>query len=289
MFYSLRGTNNYVDEMQTEQTEIDTSLNDEMVLAYLLGNPDFFFHNQDVLARLRIPHDSGSAVSLIEKQVSVLRGKCGHLENNLRDFIAVARENENLHQRLHKLIQEMISAASLDAIVELTRSSLCANFNADTVHTVLIATPPKRARGKKAGDGQKTESGTSRAKKPETARSSRNQKAIDGLRIVSHTDKHIKLFKSLFESGQTVCGMPQKEQLDFLIGKDHAHVASAALIPLHHERRLGVVILTSRDESRFAASKGLMFLNQFGELLSRRVHSYGVIATAGSKTVTSAG
>ncbi|MFK7892957.1 MAG: DUF484 family protein [Granulosicoccus sp.] len=288
MFYSLRGTNNNVDEMQTEQTDIDTSLNDATVLAYLLSNPDFFFHNQDVLPRLRIPHDSGSAVSLIEKQVSVLRGKCGHLENNLRDFIAVARENENLHQRLHKLIQEMITAESLDAIVELTRSSLCANFNADTVHTMLITTPPKRVRGKKAGSVRNSESAT-RTKKPAAANTAKNRKAPDGLRIVSHTDKHIKLFKSLFEKGQTVCGMPQKEQLDFLLGKDHAHVASAALIPLHHERRLGVVILTSRDESRFAASKGVMFLNQFGELLSRRVHSYGAINATGKKAASSAG
>ena len=68
--------------------------------------------------------------------------------------------------------------------------------------------------------------------------------------------------------------MPETEQLNAMIGKDHAHVASAAIIPLHHERKLGLVMLTSRDESRFGVNKGVMFLNQMGELLSRRIHSY---------------
>jgi uncharacterized protein YigA (DUF484 family) len=85
------------------------------------------------------------------------------------------------------------------------------------------------------------------------------------------------MFRELFQTGQTMCGMPTREQLNFIIGKDHAHVASVAMIPLHHERKLGVVALTSRDESRFGAGKGVMFLNQLGGLLGRRIHSYGAI------------
>lgn len=271
--------------MQPEQTDFDTALSDDTVLEYLARHPEFFVNNKDILPRLRIPHESGSAVSLIEKQVSVLRGKCSHLENSLRDFIAVARENENLHQRLHGLIQDVITAPSLDDIIKLTRGSLRENFNADDVHVMVIATPPKRASRKKAAADTTRKSTTVKSSAVKSRAPARKSKPVEaeGLRIVSHTDKHIRLFKPLFDSGSTACGMPEKAQLDFMIGKDHAQVASAALIPLHYERRLGVLMLTSRDESRFSAGKGVMFLNQLGDLLGRRLHSYGTIEKAAAK------
>lgn len=264
--------------MQTEQTDLDTALVDETVLAYLMRNPEFFVNNKDILPRLRIPHETGAAVSLIEKQVSVLRGKCGHLENSLRDFIAVARENENLHQRLHRLIQDVITAPTLEDVVTLIRSSLKENFNADGVHLVLIATQPKRAsRKKKLGCGALKENIKASHKQQI------KQAPIEGLRVVGHTSRHIKLFKPVFDNGETVCGMPDKAQLTFTVGSDHSQIASAALIPLHHKRKLGFLMLTSRDESRFSAGKGVMFLNQLGELLSRRIHSYGAIEKVAAK------
>ena len=257
--------------MQPEQTDLGTVLNDEAVLSFLTMNPEFFVKNQDILPRLRIPHDSGKAVSLIEKQVSVLRGKCGTLENSLRDLIAVARENENLHQRLHVLIQEIISAPKLDNIVSLTRSSLCENFNADDVHLLLVAGKPVARRRKKTTDEEAKPAAKTTARR-------RKPRAIDGLSVVADADPCLDLFSDLFDSQETVCGMPSAEQLACFVGRDYANIASAAMIPLFHENKLGVVMLTSRDESRFSTGKGVMFLNQLGELLSRRLHSYGAIA-----------
>lgn len=274
--------------MQPEQSDLSNVLTDEAVLRFLTTNPEFFVNNQDVLPRLRIPHESGKAVSLIEKQVSVLRSKCGTLENSLRDLISVARENENLHQRLHVLLQDIVSAPALEDIVALTRSSLRENFNADDVHILLAAEKTPRAKTRKASatkgksksaSGTGTESGTASASRACAARR-RKLNAIEGLRVVPQNDKHLKLFADLFESGETQCGLPAAEQLESFVGKEFSNIASAALIPLQYERQLGVVMLTSRDESRFSTGKGVMFLNQLGELLSRRLHSYGVIAPA---------
>ncbi len=258
--------------MQVEQTDLNNELNDKAVVGFLTRNPEFFVNNQDILPRLRIPHESGKAVSLIEKQVSVLRGKCGTLENSLRDLISVARENENLHQRLHVLIQDIISAPKLGDIVKLTRSSLCENFNADDVHLLLVANNPAAKSTKKKA----ASSATKTAAKPATRQ--RKARAIEGLSVVSADNENLALFTELFESGETLCGLPSAEQIECFVGQDYANIASAAMIPLFHEDKLGVVMLTSRDESRFATGKGVMFLNQLGELLSRRLHSYGAIA-----------
>lgn len=251
--------------MQPEQSDLGNVLSDDDVLRFLSRNPEFFVNNQDILPRLRIPHESGNAVSLIERQVSVLRGKCSTLENSLRDLIAVARENESLHQRLHLLLQEIVSTRSLNQIVTLTRNSLRDNFNADDVQILLFASPPRAPRKSAAG------------KSTATSTRSRKQKAVEGMKILEHDDTSIDLFDELFAGSDTLCGLPSQQQLACFVGEDHADIASAALIPLQHKNRLGVVMLASRDESRFASGKGVMFLNQLGQLLSRRLQTYGTI------------
>lgn len=231
--------------MQAEQTERREVPNADSVLKFLTRNPDFFNQHSEVLPRLSIPHHTGDAVSLIEKQVSVLRNKCCTLENSLRDLINVARENEQLHQRLHRLIQDIITASSLDDVVSLTRDNMLANFNADDVKVALISD---------------AESETS------------SDQAADYLHLEA-SDPGIALFNDIFKTGETRCGQLGDAQKQLLFGAGAQDVASAAVIPLVHNRKLGLVVLASKDETRFALGKGVMFLNQFGEVLSRRVHT----------------
>ncbi|MCK5387204.1 MAG: DUF484 family protein, partial [Gammaproteobacteria bacterium] len=51
---------------------IDTEFEHEMV-RYLRDHPAFFEAHQDVLAGMILSHETGSAVSLIERQVQILR------------------------------------------------------------------------------------------------------------------------------------------------------------------------------------------------------------------------
>jgi len=229
--------------MQAEHTEHRDTVSADSVLQFLTRNPDFFNQHSDVLPRLSIPHHTGNAVSLIEKQVSVLRNKCCTLENSLRDLINVARENEQLHQRLHKLIQDIITAQSIDDVVDLTRDNLLTNFNADDVRVVLIGGLDKL-----------------------------DNSASDYMHL-QENDPGIALFSDIFKKRETKCGQLGNAQKQLIYGADLEDVASAAVIPLVHNRKLGLVILSSKDETRFALGKGVMFLNQLGEVLSRRVDS----------------
>jgi len=226
--------------MQVDQTERRDVPNADSVLKFLTRNPDFFNQHSEVLPRLTIPHHTGDAVSLIEKQVSVLRNKCCTLENSLRDLISVARENELLHQRLHKLIQDIITASSIDDVVELTRDSMLSNFNADDVRLLLVSTEKF------------------------------DQPSAD-YTLVESKDPGLALFSDIFNKRETRCGELGDAQKQLLFGSEAENVASAAVIPLVHNRKLGLVVLASKDESRFALGKGVMFLNQLGEVLSRRV------------------
>jgi len=229
--------------MQQEQQEADLLMDAQHVAQYLKSNPDFFEQHADVLSKIRVPHHSGSAVSLIEKQVSVLRSKCTSLENRLTELILVATENEKLQNRLHLLTQEIVSAASLDDVISLTRESLIENFHADDVRLLLL----QEAGGKR------------HISQPE--------------RYLAPGDVNLELFDEQFNTGQTCCGSQKEAVRSFLFGEQEEQVGSAAIIPLRHDKNLGLVVLSSEDVYRFESGKGVMFLNQLGEVLGRRIHA----------------
>jgi len=243
--------------MHPEQQDSPKTLDPSAVRQYLTMNPDFFNQHSDVLPRLEIPHDvGGGTVSLIERQVSVLRGKCNRLESSLRDLISVARENERLHMRLHRLIQDIVSADTMDELVAASRTSLIDNFKADDVRLFLTTSDEQIE----------------------------NDKAFDRVKVSNHytlssKDPVFDMFAKNFSDGETYCGSLSDEQRALLCTGCETELASAAIIPLQYNGQQGLLVMGSSDESRFTAGKGVMFLNQLGEVLSRRVQSFDLIAT----------
>ena len=63
------------------------ALNVVSVAEYLQTYPDFFERNGPLLTKLRLPHlrDSGATVSLVERQVEVLRERNQSLERKLKE------------------------------------------------------------------------------------------------------------------------------------------------------------------------------------------------------------
>ena len=240
--------------MQLEQTESANHLDPSAVRQFLTMNPDFFNEHTDVLSRLHIPHETGSAVSLIEKQVSVLRSKCHRLETSLRDLISVARENERLHARLHRLIQDIVSAESLESLVTISRERLIENFKADDVRMFLTSVNENDSDSDKAFV----------------------RKAHENHFTLSSKDPVFDMFAKNFADGETFCGPLNDEQRALLCTGCETELASAAVIPLQYNGARGILVMGSADASRFTEGKGVMFLNQLGEVLSRRVQSFGM-------------
>src|SRR5271166_2488571 len=95
------------------------ALDDASVAEYLQTYPDFFERNDALLGKLRLPHlrDAGSTVSLVERQVEVLRERNQSLERKLKELLDVARANDQLADRIHRLSQRLIKARLLPETV----------------------------------------------------------------------------------------------------------------------------------------------------------------------------
>lgn len=243
--------------MQPEHTATNESPDAEAVFRFLSASPDFFDRNGDLLARLRVPHAVGT-VSLVEKQVSVLRAKCGRLENGLRDLIGVARDNERLHARLHELTQEIISAEDVGSVMQCAGDTLERDFNAADVRFLVLDRGARR-----------------KAARVDV----HHPRAAAAMAAGTSAEELLEAFSEVFESGAALCGMPSTERLELFLGTGpgaSSEVASAALVPLARDGRIGIAMLSSRDESRFVDGKGTLFLDQLGETLARRLRGLGV-------------
>lgn len=94
----------------TEQNQNKPQLPDaESVAAYLSAHPEFFVDHDELIPDLRIPHLQGGAVSLVERQVKLLRERNIEMRHRLSHLMDVARDNDRLFDKTRRLVLDLLS------------------------------------------------------------------------------------------------------------------------------------------------------------------------------------
>jgi len=229
---------NKTEKSEEAETIREQQLATELELVSLIReNTDILERHPELLSVLEVPHQTGAAVSLIERQVGVLRQQLKVQEKRLLEVMDVARDNERLTQIRHRLSLSLLSAHDTDDVVSLVLDTLTNELSADHAVIKLFT---------------------------------KNQQKIDessGL-FVNVNDEALKAFKTMLEHKNTVCGKSSDEQKTFLFGEQAEAIKSAAIIPLISGANLGLIGLGANSASRFNASMGTEFLSQTGELIS---------------------
>ncbi len=211
---------------------------EESVARYLQHNPEFFERHQPLLARLRLPHArGGSTISLIERQVEVLREHQAEVEQKLAEFVKVARSNDTVAEKIHRFTRRLLRAPSRAATVEQIEASLREDF--DAFNSILVLIEP-------AGDVPP-------------------QRFV---KVVPADDANLKSFESLFANGKPRCGQARDSQREFLFGSDAPDMGSVALIPLGESGSVGLLAIGSTDRDRFHPGMSTEFLARVGDLIS---------------------
>lgn len=89
-------------------------LDDEMVLNYLLDQPNFFMRNAKAIETLSVPHAIHGTVSLVEWQMKRQRERIVQLEEEITALFERASINEELFNQLLTLVLSLTNATSLD-------------------------------------------------------------------------------------------------------------------------------------------------------------------------------
>lgn len=220
----------------TEAAADNAIISADEVEAYLRKYPDFFLSRPHLLAEIAIPHRTGAAVSLVEKQVKVLREQNEQARKRLHELIEIARSNEDLAHRMHHLVLTLIDADKPEEIFKTLYENLKRNFRAEQVVIRLFAQPantmpaPAEFVGKDTGEA--------------------------------------RLFEELIDKRLPTVGALALEQQAFLFGADGADITSVVLVPLRGNDWGGVLAIGSHDQDRFQKDMGVELLANMGEVLS---------------------
>jgi hypothetical protein len=221
---------------QTQEKE-ELLATDLQLVSLLKNNPDILLRHPELVAELEVPHESGVAVSLIERQVVGLREKLKDMENKMRELMGAAKDNDRLAQSRHRLALNLLNAHDLDDVISTISDELWAELKADFVNVRLFTN----------NEGLIKDN-------PDL--------------FVSKNDESVNCFSTMLKHKNPMCGHYSDEQKTFLFGDDATLVKSAAVIPLSAGAELGLLGLGSDDETRFELSMGTDFLIQIGELIS---------------------
>jgi uncharacterized protein YigA (DUF484 family) len=231
---------------QPKPEYVDDTVSEETVQAFLESNPDFFEHHGELLSALRLPHVAGGTVSLVERQVSVLRQKDLQLERKLKELLDVARANDRLGNKIHKLALALLTASDLAETLKICEDALRVDFDASQAVLVLFRDPA----------------------------------LFDDIKIgrffrpILRRDGSLGSFDTFLNSNNPRCGQIRDSQRDFLFGQETDEIGSCALVPLGAKSELGFLAVGSADADRFHPGMSIDFLARLGQLIAAALQRY---------------
>lgn len=210
-------------------------MSEEDVARYLRNHPGFFLKHEDLLAEIKLSQDTGKAVSLVERQVNILRERNMEMRTRLNNLLENAQRNDVLFEKTKALILSLLEARRADELSETFCHHLTRNFGIDAASVVVFGNP--------------------------VVSNSR-------LRVTSESEAS-KSIGGILKNNKAICGILRDTEIEFLFGQQAAKVGSAAVVPLHRDRPLGVIAIGSQDTQHFQSSMDTLFLGYIAEVINR--------------------
>jgi len=211
------------------------------VIDYLQQHPDFFSENPEVLQQLELNHQSQGAISLVERQLKLLREQNHHLKNqndmlqdNMHHLIETARANDALLGKCLLLHQKLSDAHNSIELFELCKEHICHIFELEDVAYKSFENPPGK------------------------------------LNFVEQADRDgfLNMMNYHFPDNKPLCGEITQSELAALFPEPNSPVRSVAFIPVGFKAKYGILVIGSADKTHFSPGMGTLFLEFLSDIIT---------------------
>ena len=213
------------------------TLKPEEVIIFLKENPDFFIEHPDAIESLEIKHESGEAVSFIEKQVELIKAKNLETRTKLKEFIINAKENEILFIKIKKLISVILNSKDLEKLLNSTEDFFEKELGSEKCKIFFFT------------QDDLFEVSDERVIQPEIA---------------------TPAFSSIFKDKNIYLGGISNEVASLTFGAK-ASVKESAICKLNSKEVAGILILGSSSQKKYTSGQDTLFLNFVLEVLSHQI------------------
>lgn len=212
----------------------ELSISEKDIVRYLRLHPHFFEEHPSLLKNMQLKHDSGDAISLIERQNHILRKENNDLIDRLNQFISVAQRNDNLFMKLQKLVLELIACQTLNDISQVLHTVLIERFDVDQVQLVLT-----------------------------------HQQNSDG-DLWLYCDREVlnSHFRSTITEKKNQCGEYTETSRKLLFAESDVKSMALGAVTLNGEG-IGLIALGSKSANHFRSSTDTLFLGHLANVVSQ--------------------
>ena len=219
--------------------KIEAPSNNELsaqdVASYLKTNPEFFIEQEDLLADLSLPHESGKAISLLERQVTILRDRGVDARQKLNNLLENARNNDQLFDTTRNLVLALLRAKDIAEIADVAQDQLSNHTNIDSCEVILVD-----RKGLKVAESVRAES----------------------------KDILKKQFVDVFRLKRTHCGAISEEQTQYLFPVQGNSIKSTALCPvISNGDVLALIAFGNQADNYFNVNLDTLFLDFIGHVV----------------------
>lgn len=215
------------------------NISEKEVINFLLENPDFFLKNPDALEKLEIRHESGEAVSLIEKQVEIIKKKNILTSSRLSEFLTNAEYNQQLFIKVKKLVMLILEENNLEELSILTESFFEKELGTEICRIYFFT------------QNELFDLSSKRIITPEIATS---------------------IFAEVFKSNNISLGGINQELSGMVFGSK-AGIEEGAICKLNCEKIAGTLSLGSSSKGKFSKDSETLFLEFILSVFSNRADS----------------
>lgn len=231
-------------------------VDEDAVASFLARNLDFFTRHPRLLAELDLHQPADRTVSLVDRQVQLLRTRNEDLRRHLNEILANASDNDGTFARTRTFTLALMDAADLSALDATLAKHLVAGFEANDA-TCFVR--DWAASGSDPHDGA-----------PYT-------------HLAGIPSERTPPLARLFDLDGPTCRACRPEDYTKLFPKAQANEpCSIALIPMRTsspgaEGQLDAALaIGAKDPRRFAPEMGKVFLFYIGDVLARTLTRLGV-------------
>ncbi len=210
-------------------------ITEEQVCQYLSATTDFFHRHPELLESMALPHDSGKAISLIERQVNVLRERNLEMRSRLNSLLDTARANDRLFEKTQRLVLSLLEANNLTTAIDALYSSLKSDFQIEHCQLILFS----------------------------------SENHLSSQVKVASLDQGNQAIGGLLRSNRATCGVLRDKEMSFLFEERAKAIKSVAVVPLNHGNTFAVLAIGSSDPQHYKSSMDTLFLSYIGEVLNR--------------------
>ena len=215
---------------------MNKELIDKDVAAYLLANPDFFVDRDRLLLKIQVPHKSKGTISLVEKQLDVIRDRQKKTRRQLKEFVENAERNKEIFDKSRKIILSMMAAKQSSKFFAALEKGLKRDFGCKANSLVVFGKP----------------------------------KQINHFTSRIPAESARKYVGALMQSKVPTLGTLRPREQDFLFRDQSEKVKSAAVLTIRDKNKhLGLLAIGSSDMEYFTPDMDALFINFIAETLGK--------------------